>query len=72
MKTVFVTVGTTRFDELIESITSPENIQVKKMRFKQNNVLLFFCINSCCFFAVFISLSYILLWPYVLPISTEY
>lgn len=42
MKTVFVTVGTTRFDELIESITSPENIQVKKMRFKQNNVLLFF------------------------------
>lgn len=28
MKTVFVTVGTTRFDELIESITSPENVQV--------------------------------------------
>lgn len=35
MKTVFVTVGTTRFDELIESITSPENIQVKK----KNSVL---------------------------------
>lgn len=30
MKTVFVTVGTTRFDELIESITSSENVQVRK------------------------------------------
>lgn len=28
MKTVFVTVGTTSFDELIESITSSENVQV--------------------------------------------
>lgn len=30
MKTVFVTVGTTKFDQLIESITSPENVQVRK------------------------------------------
>lgn len=30
MKTVFVTVGTTRFDQLIQDITSPENVQVRK------------------------------------------
>lgn len=30
MKTVFVTVGTTKFDQLIESITSPENVKVRK------------------------------------------
>lgn len=32
MKTVFVTVGTTRFDELIESVTSSEVTQVLKAR----------------------------------------
>ncbi|XP_068614459.1 UDP-N-acetylglucosamine transferase subunit ALG13-like [Brachionichthys hirsutus] len=32
MKTVFVTVGTTSFDELIESVTSSENVQVLKAR----------------------------------------
>lgn len=31
MKTVFVTVGTTSFDELIESITSSEATQVRKV-----------------------------------------
>lgn len=31
MKTVFVTVGTTKFDQLIENITSPENVQVRKI-----------------------------------------
>lgn len=30
MKTVFVTVGTTRFDELVEAISSPEGIQVRQ------------------------------------------
>lgn len=39
MKTVFVTVGTTRFDELIESITSPENIQTLKDRGYERLVL---------------------------------
>lgn len=29
MKSVFVTVGTTSFDELIENITSSENVQVR-------------------------------------------
>lgn len=33
MKTAFVTVGTTSFDELIESITSVENVQVRKVGF---------------------------------------
>ncbi|CAG09783.1 unnamed protein product, partial [Tetraodon nigroviridis] len=39
MKTVFVTVGTTRFDELIESITSPVNVQVLKDRGYERLVL---------------------------------
>lgn len=30
MKTVFVTVGTTSFDELIESITTSEAVQVRE------------------------------------------
>lgn len=34
MKTVFVTVGTTSFDELIERITSSETAQVRKHGFK--------------------------------------
>lgn len=34
MKTVFVTVGTTSFDELIESVTSPETVQVSKVGYK--------------------------------------
>ncbi|XP_003970264.2 UDP-N-acetylglucosamine transferase subunit ALG13 homolog isoform X1 [Takifugu rubripes] len=39
MKTVFVTVGTTKFDQLIESITSPENVQILKDRGYERLVL---------------------------------
>ncbi|KAF1384858.1 hypothetical protein PFLUV_G00124550 [Perca fluviatilis] len=39
MKTVFVTVGTTSFDELIESITSPETVQALKARGYERLVL---------------------------------
>ncbi|KAM4585774.1 UDP-N-acetylglucosamine transferase subunit ALG13 [Fundulus diaphanus] len=39
MKTVFVTVGTTRFDELIESVTSSEVAQVLKARGYERLVL---------------------------------
>ncbi|XP_063342378.1 UDP-N-acetylglucosamine transferase subunit ALG13 homolog isoform X1 [Pelmatolapia mariae] len=39
MKTVFVTVGTTSFDELIESITSSEATQVLKARGYEHLVL---------------------------------
>lgn len=36
MKTVFVTVGTTSFDELIENITSAEAVQVSEVEPKNN------------------------------------
>ncbi|KAL3044710.1 hypothetical protein OYC64_013066 [Pagothenia borchgrevinki] len=39
MKTVFVTVGTTSFDELIESITSPETVQALTARGYERLVL---------------------------------
>ncbi|XP_034739389.1 UDP-N-acetylglucosamine transferase subunit ALG13 homolog [Etheostoma cragini] len=39
MKTVFVTVGTTSFDELIESITSPETVEALKARGYERLVL---------------------------------
>lgn len=39
MKTVFVTVGTTSFDDLIESITCPEAVQVLKTRGYERLVL---------------------------------
>ncbi|XP_069550514.1 UDP-N-acetylglucosamine transferase subunit ALG13 [Brachyistius frenatus] len=39
MKTVFVTVGTTSFDELIESVTSPEAAQALKARGYERLVL---------------------------------
>ncbi|XP_054887119.1 UDP-N-acetylglucosamine transferase subunit ALG13 homolog [Poeciliopsis prolifica] len=39
MKTVFVTVGTTRFDELIENVTSSEATQVLKFRGYERLVL---------------------------------
>ncbi|XP_005799536.1 UDP-N-acetylglucosamine transferase subunit ALG13 homolog isoform X2 [Xiphophorus maculatus] len=39
MKTVFVTVGSTRFDELIESVTSSEATQVLKFRGYERLVL---------------------------------
>ncbi|XP_034037477.1 UDP-N-acetylglucosamine transferase subunit ALG13 homolog [Thalassophryne amazonica] len=39
MKTVFVTVGTTRFDELIFTITSSETLQVLKARGYEHLVL---------------------------------
>ncbi|XP_078116564.1 UDP-N-acetylglucosamine transferase subunit ALG13 [Sander vitreus] len=39
MKTVFVTVGTTSFDELIESVTSPETVQSLKARGYERLVL---------------------------------
>ncbi|XP_038159907.1 UDP-N-acetylglucosamine transferase subunit ALG13 homolog [Cyprinodon tularosa] len=39
MKTVFVTVGTTRFDELIESVTSPEVTRILKARGYERLVL---------------------------------
>lgn len=65
MKTVFLTVGTTRFDELIESITSPENIQVRKCVLDKITVtvlLLFACTNYYCYFIFFyISILYIIM-----------
>ncbi|XP_045887522.1 UDP-N-acetylglucosamine transferase subunit ALG13 homolog isoform X1 [Micropterus dolomieu] len=39
MKTVFVTVGTTSFDDLIESITCPETVQALKARGYERLVL---------------------------------
>lgn len=39
MKTVFVTVGTTSFDELIETITTPEAVQAVKSRGYERLVL---------------------------------
>ncbi|XP_054453884.1 UDP-N-acetylglucosamine transferase subunit ALG13 homolog isoform X2 [Anoplopoma fimbria] len=39
MKTVFVTVGTTSFDDLIEGITCPETVQVLKARGYERLVL---------------------------------
>ncbi|XP_075902683.1 UDP-N-acetylglucosamine transferase subunit ALG13 [Nelusetta ayraudi] len=39
MKTVFVTVGTTSFDELIEDITSSENVQTLRTRGYERLVL---------------------------------
>ncbi|XP_070769691.1 UDP-N-acetylglucosamine transferase subunit ALG13 isoform X2 [Enoplosus armatus] len=39
MKTVFVTIGTTSFDELIESITCPESVQALKARGYERLVL---------------------------------
>uniref|UniRef100_UPI0037E81698 UDP-N-acetylglucosamine transferase subunit ALG13 n=1 Tax=Semicossyphus pulcher TaxID=241346 RepID=UPI0037E81698 len=39
MKTVFVTVGTTSFDELIETITCPESVQALKARGYERLVL---------------------------------
>ncbi|XP_029297877.1 UDP-N-acetylglucosamine transferase subunit ALG13 homolog [Cottoperca gobio] len=39
MKTVFVTVGTTSFDELIESVTCPETVQALKARGYERLVL---------------------------------
>ncbi|KAM3866825.1 UDP-N-acetylglucosamine transferase subunit ALG13 [Diretmus argenteus] len=39
MKTVFVTVGTTRFDELVERVTSPDAVQALKNRGYERLVL---------------------------------
>ncbi|XP_031718358.1 UDP-N-acetylglucosamine transferase subunit ALG13 homolog [Anarrhichthys ocellatus] len=39
MKTVFVTVGTTSFDDLIEGVTCPETVQVLKARGYEHLVL---------------------------------
>lgn len=39
MKTVFVTVGTTSFDDLIETITSPETVQALRARGYERLVL---------------------------------
>lgn len=63
MKTVFVTVGTTRFDELVESITSPENVQVRKGVFKQNHVPLF---------TIVIFIFYIIILFIILTICAAY
>lgn len=65
MKTVFVTVGTTKFDQLTEGITSPENVQVRKCLKRWNAAI---CSHKLMLTFTFISMS--LIWPYVLHLYT--
>lgn len=55
MKSVFVTVGTTSFDELIENITSSENVQVPsrdKKWYCFDFFLVVFLVQCVCFLVV--------------------